>query len=293
MVLLLSILPVQKNHQLLSPDAPIIIIHSVECLLYCTLSGDYWKPSYEFLPGTVHVQGFTPKKPAMYGVLFLLVTDESAVTVPTRIQLLYKYLSYWYGSSPMDSVGNCRVHIRVGKLLGSAAPHSIWLVHKQYHMLNSYALLLDSLMGHYRVWTWTEASNNVTELSMHTVVDVILLQASVTSALGSSVHTKFKSIDLDLQVPWAPGDLRLHLQTTVHWLEGKPILKEEGMSAVTAIWAQEQQALASVYKRGPSKPREASNNYSETHLTATILLPPQVFLPEPPSVGLNLILPMF
>jgi hypothetical protein len=37
----------------------------------------------------------------------------------------------------------------------------------------------------------------------------------------------------------------------------------------------------------------AWENYSEIHLSTTILLPPQVFFPEPPSAGLDLILPMF
>ena len=60
---------------------------SVQCInlwwvLNLELSGDHWKPWYALLPGDVH---------AMFSVLFLLSTDESAkVTVTTRMQFLYQ-----------------------------------------------------------------------------------------------------------------------------------------------------------------------------------------------------------
>jgi len=61
-----------------------------------------------------------------------------------------------------------------------------------------------------------------------------------------------------------------------------------------ARWGLGIRQAAAVVKRGTISLRRISKNYSETHLPATILPPPQVFLREPPSsVGLDLILSMF
>jgi hypothetical protein len=64
-------------------------------------------------------------------------------------------------------------------------------------------------------------------------------------------------------------------------------------------WAQWADACSHTMPKQPRERRsnkstaavahQASNNYLETHFTAAILLPPQVFLPEPSSVGLDLI----
>jgi hypothetical protein len=63
----------------------------------------------------------------------------------------------------------------------------------------------------------------------------------------------------------------------------------EGLPGGAWVSGKQQQWL----KGGTISLRRVSKNYSEIHLPATILLPPQVFFPEPPSAGLDLILPMF